>query len=327
MSEYDPENPPVDDDEPVESPTPIRRVGRGDRKRRLKQNRRGDRTNPFDELDDSELDDSELDDSELVEFAHELPNPPGRPLPDDIDIGSQTTGSQTLEGDYVIDNDDRFPPVVVARPQTRTERRSRRSGSDRSEIDRSQPMARKRRVSRQDRIALLFFLATLAVIAYFVYIWQNPYSVLNPLAPERPVIYVTATPGAGIPGAVDIPNAGATFAYASSGEIETSPANDQCDRVILTGLIQGSTSEQNFAVRVTGGSDESGVDEGVVTNYFEEARAQVYLITVPMPQAQTTYMVQLYDLAGQALSASVPLSVAPGCTGNRISVNFAPLPS
>lgn len=318
MSEYDPENPSPADDQPVEDPTPIRRVGRGDRKRRLRRGKGGDTTNPFDALD------STLDDSGLIEPAAALPATPGRPLPDDAD--------DALQGDYILDHDDRFPPVVVARPQDRSPRRSSRGRSgnqrpERPEIDRSQPMASKRRAARQNRIALVFFAATLAVMAYFVYIWQNPYSLLNPLAPERPVIYVTATPGAGTPGGAQ---AGAAFAYAVIGDTQTSPAADQCDRVILTGLIQGTTPEQSFAVRLTGNaSDESteAVDEGVLTSYFADARAQVYLITLPMPAARTTYALQMYDLAGHPLSASVPVTVTPGCESNRLSINFTPITS
>jgi hypothetical protein len=317
MSEYDPDNPSVDDDDPVESPTPIRRVGHRDRKRQLRRNKRGDDTNPFDALDAA-------DDSELIEPASELPNTPGRPLPDDV--GAEGI----LQGDYVLDQDDRFPPVVIARPQTRNQRRSQaRSGSSRTEIDRSQPMASRRRAARQNRIALLFFLATLAVIAYFVYIWQNPYSVLNPLAPERPVIYVTATPGPGTPDNVNPPASEAAVPYSLSGDVQTSAASDQCDRVILTGLIQGTTPQQNFAVRVineNGSGSGVGVDEGVVTSYFEEARAQVYLISLPMPPVQTTVTVQMFDLAGQAVSASVQVTMTPDCTANRISINFAPQP-
>jgi hypothetical protein len=308
MSEYDPENPSIDDDQPVERPTPIRRIGRRDRKRQLRQNNRDETTNPFETLDDSEL----------IEPAQELPNTLGRPLPDEA--GPEP---HPVRSDYILDSDDRYPPVVVAKPQTRTQRRSQnQERNNRSEVDRSQPMASKRRAARQNRIALVFFLATLAAIAYFVYIWQNPYSVLNPFAPERPIIYVTATPGAGTPGTVDNANGIASFTYGVSGEIQTSAASDQCDNVILTGLIHGTTPEQGFAVRAIGGES----DEGVLTSYFEDARAQVYLITLPMPQVETLYSLQLYDLAGQPLTSSVPLTVTPGCDANRVSINFTALP-
>jgi hypothetical protein len=316
MSEYDPENLSRSDDGPAEDATPIRRIGRGDRKRQLRRGKHGESSNPFESLDGA------LDDSGLIEPAAALASTPGRPLADD----------DALQGDYIIDNDDRFPPVVVARPQDRSERRSSRSrGSsnraERSEIDRSQPMANKRRAARQNRVALVFFAATLAVIAYFVYVWQNPYSILNPLAPERPVIYVTATPGAGTPGNADGAQAGAAFPYAVLGDIQTSPAADQCDRIILTGLIHGTTPEQSFAVRLTGSESDAPIDEGVLTSYFEDARAQVYLITLPIPPARTTYTLQMFDLAGQPLSASIPVTVTPSCESNRLSINFTPVTS
>lgn len=58
------------------------------------------------------------------------------------------------------------------------------------------PTLRRRRMGdwRHDLIALGFFLGTLALIAYFVTLWNDPYSPLNPLAPATPFTYVTWTP-------------------------------------------------------------------------------------------------------------------------------------
>ncbi len=317
MSEYDPDNPlpngdPPDTDEP-ESPTPIRRVGRRDRKRQIK-------TEEDSSLFDSLVGDA-ADTDDMVEPVTALPNVLGRPLPDDFGPEVQ----EPLQGDFVLDEDDRFPPVVIPRTTERRTRRARTRGETRPEIDRSQPMARKRRVSRQDRVALLFLLATIIVGGYFVYIWQNPYSVLNPLAPERPVIYVTATPGAdSVENPASTAEPGQTiqavFPYAVREGVQFSALADQCDRVILTGLIQGSGQEEAYAVRVSGGDQ----DEGVITTFVPEAGAQVYLISLPMPDAETIYMLQMYDLTGEALSAEVPVQVTPGCSANRASVNFTP---
>ncbi len=55
----------------------------------------------------------------------------------------------------------------------------------------------KARDRGRNLVALLFLLATLGVLIYFVIVWQNPYSTLNPLAPPTPlplVITATATP-------------------------------------------------------------------------------------------------------------------------------------
>lgn len=43
-------------------------------------------------------------------------------------------------------------------------------------------------------VTLFFLLASCAVVTYFVLIWQNPYSTLNPLAPPTPIpVVLTAT--------------------------------------------------------------------------------------------------------------------------------------
>lgn len=43
-------------------------------------------------------------------------------------------------------------------------------------------------------LTLLFLIATGGLIVYFVYLWNNPFSPLNPLAPPTPYIQVTTTP-------------------------------------------------------------------------------------------------------------------------------------
>jgi hypothetical protein len=56
------------------------------------------------------------------------------------------------------------------------------------------PRAR-RRFGWRDAVALLFALLSCGAIGYFAYIWQNPYSVLNPLSPPLlPPAVVSETP-------------------------------------------------------------------------------------------------------------------------------------
>jgi hypothetical protein len=43
-------------------------------------------------------------------------------------------------------------------------------------------------------LSFLFMIGSLALIVYFVHIWNNPYSPLNPLAPPTPYIQITTTP-------------------------------------------------------------------------------------------------------------------------------------
>lgn len=54
--------------------------------------------------------------------------------------------------------------------------------------------AQKRNPRPYNVLTLLFMIGTCGVIAYFAYIWQYPYSALNPLAPPTPLpLIVTAT--------------------------------------------------------------------------------------------------------------------------------------
>ncbi len=60
---------------------------------------------------------------------------------------------------------------------------------------RTATLPRRRGFPCRDLIAGLFILATLGLAVYFVYIWQNPYSPLNPLAPPLlPPLVVSQTP-------------------------------------------------------------------------------------------------------------------------------------
>jgi hypothetical protein len=53
----------------------------------------------------------------------------------------------------------------------------------------------KRGFPCRDLIALFFILAAIGLAGYFIYIWQNPYSPLNPLAPPLlPPLVVSQTP-------------------------------------------------------------------------------------------------------------------------------------
>ncbi|MDX2137722.1 MAG: hypothetical protein SF123_06470 [Chloroflexota bacterium] len=81
----------------------------------------------------------------------------------------------------------RFPPIPeVDNPQLNARPRAAAPAA---------PVRKRRRFGLRDVVALLFALATCGVVAYFVYIWQNPYSLLNPLAPPvLPPLVVTETP-------------------------------------------------------------------------------------------------------------------------------------
>jgi hypothetical protein len=80
----------------------------------------------------------------------------------------------------------RFPPIPeVDTPQLKARPRVAAPAA---------PARKRRRFGLRDVVTLLFALLTCGVVGYFVYIWQNPYSPLNPLAPPLlPPLVVTET--------------------------------------------------------------------------------------------------------------------------------------
>lgn len=80
---------------------------------------------------------------------------------------------------------DRFPSLPDE--PTPPPRRSRRAPVSEKRSDASD--------GTRNLIALFFLLLTFAALAYFVVIWQDPYSPLNPLSPPTPLpLMITATP-------------------------------------------------------------------------------------------------------------------------------------
>ncbi len=145
----------------------VRRVSPRDRKSKIDAR---DLSFPPDSLPQEPR--SDVEETQPYSEAHEPePLPPPKP--------ARTSRSEARA--------ERFPPLPdQERPPARPQRR------------RVQPAAaaRRRRGSPwRDAIALLFILGALAAGAYFIFIWNNPYSPLNPLAPPLPPpVIVSETP-------------------------------------------------------------------------------------------------------------------------------------
>jgi hypothetical protein len=87
-------------------------------------------------------------------------------------------------------SEQRFPPTMDA---------SERAPKPAAPAPRRQPTpapAPKRKgFEWRNVVTALFLLATLGLVAYFIFIWQNPYSPFNPLSPPIPApIVVSETP-------------------------------------------------------------------------------------------------------------------------------------
>lgn len=165
----EPDTPPAED-----APEMIRRVGARDRKQRIKA------TGPL--------------------FPPEVPLPEtpdhDEAIPEDHKPFAPPADDEAREDDWRSriyeppPPDDRFPPTADDAPTAAVDPRAmRRPRAART------PAPRRRRFHIQDLIALLFALASCGVIVYVAYLWQNPYSELNPLAPPTPLpLIVSQTP-------------------------------------------------------------------------------------------------------------------------------------
>ncbi|MCA9909160.1 MAG: hypothetical protein KC519_10970, partial [Anaerolineae bacterium] len=79
---------------------------------------------------------------------------------------------------------ERFPPIPTEQSDT-SPTRSRPA----------QPAPGRARFGCRDLVALVFILGAIAAGGYFIYIWNNPYSPLNPLSPPvPPPVVVSETP-------------------------------------------------------------------------------------------------------------------------------------
>jgi hypothetical protein len=277
-SEQDPHNHNLPPDD-GESPTDIRRVGRKDRKARLG--------------------------SSLGMF------PPEMAVPHDSITKSDSKLLSTPP-------EERFPPIptATARPARRDSQKNLRPRATTDE----QPMAKakkRRRAARQNRIALLFFIATVMVIAYFVHLWIDPYSPLNPLAPARPVIFVTATPAfSDAAGGVPV-----AYPFRLESPVQYSAGSQtDCQTLDITGIIRARPGEM-VAVRAT----NSTRDDGVMAAPRADGSTGA-IFTFALPITGEAYGVQLFDIQGNALSDVVQVEASPSCDANFALVSFVPAP-
>jgi hypothetical protein len=141
---------------------------------------------------------------------------------------------------------DRFPTLPEEALPSQSRRRRRAPSQAKADAsDRTRNL-----------ISLFFLLATFGVLGYFVLIWQNPYSPLNPLAPPTPLplmITATYTPA---PTATAAPTDAPTATYTPS-EIPTIEATMTFTPVALEGatippstlLAPGDSANYRFALQ------------------------------------------------------------------------------
>lgn len=323
-----------DDQQP--KPTPpvsggVRRVGRKDRKDKLRR-RRGVVPPPDD-----------------ARFA-----PPDLQPPDLSDVFAPDTPPKA-----VTPTAERFPPVAPPRDAPPVSVELPTDSDDEPTLPpppnssaTTTPRTRKRDVLANLLTGVLMLLM-LGAAGFFVYAWQNPYSPLNPLALPTPLpIVITATflPPTDTPAptleptmtftplaaAVNTPTplgqtAETAIAYLL-GQVRTQPnANGRgCAWSSVAGEVTDADGEpvDGIAVRITAtaptGDDIEADYETVYTGStlsFGAGGFERPLGAAP-PAEDTPYWLQLFDAQGMALSEPIAVMVSSLCEQNVTFVGF-----
>ncbi|MCC6614461.1 MAG: hypothetical protein IT320_13355 [Anaerolineae bacterium] len=168
----------ADDKEKKPSSGGTRRSSPRERKRRIEARDLSPTPEETPQADESSSDVEEV----------EVPQPEeAAPVPDPVPEESAAPPPPPVRPPRRKPAAERFPPIPVEKP----------AASRAKQSVRQQPAAapRRRGFGCRDVVAFLFALAALVAAGYFIYIWNNPYSPLNPLSPPvPPPVVVSETP-------------------------------------------------------------------------------------------------------------------------------------
>ena len=188
---------------------------------------------------------------------------------------------------------------------------------------------------RNNFITFVFFVLTLGLCGYYGFIWSDPQTILNPLAPPTPFEIVTATVDAnpvfvaspqptlveGEPTATPPLDDGHPYAIASDGVLYISNQNGRdCNWASIAGSVTNASNQPlpGFGVRITG----DGVSATVYSGTSSTFGAGGYEITLGSAPIVSTYRVQLVTTGGAPLSAELAVTTRDDCEQNVAVVNF-----
>ncbi|MCB9453743.1 MAG: hypothetical protein H6672_20120 [Anaerolineaceae bacterium] len=218
---------------------------------------------------------------------------------------------------------DRFPPLDTggSKPPTPAKR-----------------TAKPRRRLLPNLVALLFAVATVALLAVYIIIAVDPYTPLNPLPPFTPFpIIITTTPLP--PTATLFPTAGPTatftplppdqlqrdlpfpFQMAASGIIYVPNAGEKgCNWLSIAGSVTDTAGQPvaGLGVRVQGNGLDETVGTGGALNYGPGG------FEMPLGEAPGigTYTVQLLSIQGAPLSEVYTVATRDTCDQNVAIISF-----
>ena len=229
---------------------------------------------------------------------------------------------------------ERFPPLpheIARREQSQSES----SGE-------TEPKTKKRRGNwRHDFIALIFLVGSGALIAAFIWLWNNPYDPANPFALATEFVVVSETPLP--PTAVTLATAAPTvttipptitplppsldrpFTLAESRILYAPNANGRgCDWASIAGTVTGIQGEalEGYGVQITDAQDPSRLDIKVFSGSSLTFGAGSYELILNNAPLDGQYIVQLFSPAGAPVSEEVVVFTLESCEENVAIVSF-----
>jgi hypothetical protein len=223
----------------------------------------------------------------------------------------------------ITPQEERYPPLPTA-------------NDNQLPPQRPQTLSHRPRNSRRNNlITLIFFLLTLGICGYYGFIWGDPQSVLNPLAPPTEFQIVTATID---PNPVFVSSPQPTlangqpthtpslddlhpFAIASDGVLYISNQNGrECNWASIAGSVTNSSNDPlpGFGIRVAG----QGVSATVYSGTNSTFGAGGYELNLGSAPIVSNYTVQLVTTGGAPLSPDVAITTRDECNQNVVVVNF-----
>lgn len=211
---------------------------------------------------------------------------------------------------------------------------------------------------RHSMISVFFLLATIFLCGYYVYIWENPYSNLNPLAPPTLFVIVSWTPD---PYAVTVQDATATsiviinptqeasatpeqvsivetspepivipplnigFTIPDSGVIYTPNANGRgCNWASIAGTvtdIQGQPLDE-YRIQIIDVEDPSRLNVTILSGSSLTLGQGGYELSLGGSPREQQYLIQLFTPSGEPASEEFLIFTRDSCNENVAVVNF-----
>ena len=231
--------------------------------------------------------------------------------------------------------DDVMRPVVIT-PEEERFPRLPSATEEKAPKPRPKTIARRPRNSRRNNfVTVVFFVLTLGLCGFYGFIWSDPQSILNPLAPATPFEVITATADAnpvfvpsplptlaeGEPSATPSLDDGQPFAVAGDGVLYISNQNGRgCNWASIAGSVTNTSNQPlpGFGVRIAG----DGVSATVYSGTSSAFGAGGYEINLGSAPIVSTYRVQLVTTGGAPLSTELAVTTRDDCEQNVAVVNF-----